>query len=79
MISKEEIFYQVNKTISSVTKIDDKVSYIQKKITLQPEEAKVLLSHGIEVYREEITQTNGTKFSRLFCYVTLEQLIKASK
>lgn len=79
MISKEEIFYQVNKTISRVTKIDDEVSYIQKKITLRPEEAKLLLSHGVAVYREEITRPDGGKVSRLFCYITLEQLIKVSK
>lgn len=79
MISKEEICYQISKTVCRVLKVDDTTSYIQKKITLRPDEAKLLLSHGITVYREEITRPDGSKFSRLFCYITLEQLIKASK
>lgn len=76
---KEEILYKVNKTISRVSSIADDALFTQKKITLRPDEAKLLLSRGIAVYREEITQTNGDKFTRLFCYITLEQLIKASK
>lgn len=76
---KEEVFYKVSKTISRVSTIEDKTFYIQKKVTLRPDEARLLISRGVEVYREEITQTNGTKFSRLFCYVTLEQLIQTSK
>lgn len=79
MITKEEIFYQVSKTVSRVTAIEDATSYTQKKITLRQDEARLLLSRGVTVYREEITKPDGTKFSRLFCCVTLEQLIKASK
>ena len=79
MISKEEVFYEMSKTVSRVLEVDDTVSYTQKKITLRPEEAKVLISNGVNVYREEITRVDGGKFSRLFCYITLEQLIKVSK
>lgn len=76
-ITKEEI-YNAHKTISRVSNIEDEF-FTQKKITLRPEEAKLLLSRGVTVYKEEITPTNGTKFSRLFCYVALENLIKAAK
>lgn len=78
MISNE-VVYNAHKTISKVSKIEDDEFFIQKKITLRPEEAKLLLSRGVTVYREEITQTNGARFSRFFCYLTLEQLIQASK
>lgn len=79
MIAKEEIFYEVSKTVSRVLKLDDTTSYTQKKITLRPEEAKLLLSHGVTVYREEITRPDGGRCSRLFCYITMEQLINALK
>lgn len=78
MVTKEEI-YNAHKTISIVSKIEDDEFFTQKKITLRPEEAKLLLSRGVTVFREEITQTDGTRFSRLFCYLTLEQIVQASK
>lgn len=78
MVTKEEI-YNAHKTISRVSKIEDDEFFTQKKITLRPEEAKLLLSRGVTVFREEITQTDGTRFSRLFCYLTLEQIVQASK
>jgi hypothetical protein len=79
MISKEEICYQISKTVCKVFKVDDTYSHTPKKISLNPEEARILISHGIDVYREEITHKDGTKFHRLFFYTTLENLIKASK
>lgn len=78
-MTKEEICYQVNKTVSRVSSIADDALFTQKKVTLRPEEAKLLLARGAMVYREELTRPDGGKFSRLFCYITLEQLIKASK
>lgn len=78
MVTKEEI-YNAHKTIYRVEKIEDDELFTPKKITLRPEEAKLLLAHGAIVYREEITSPDGGKFSRFFCHIPLAQLIKASK
>ena len=75
---KEEICQQFSKTVYQVSAIED-IPCTQKRIVLRPNEAKVLLSHGVKIFREELTKPDGTRFSVLCCYVNLEQLINAAK